>query len=253
MKTAWISGGGGYIGSACAEALAKAGAQVAVCDIFLENAEKTAVSIREAGGIAQAYAVDVTDPANVEACMRKAAADFGSLDIMIHVAGGSARIAGPGIGGKPLAEQEEFVIRRVLDVNLFGAIWCSRAAARIMEEQGRGGKIINFSSVLGMQGMAGHADYSAAKGGVIAMTKTLAKELGPYGINVNSVAPGIVMRPTEVQDEQRAYGTNVLHRKCMNTDVANLVAFLCSEQADFVTGQTYVVDGGRSLALKGTD
>ena len=153
----------------------------------------------------------------------------------------------------PLAEQDPHVIQRVLDVNLMGAIWCSRAAARHMIAQNRGGKIINFSSVVGLNGLKDCTDYAAAKAGVMGMTHSLAKELGPYKINVNSVAPGIVMRPDDMGGDHRAFETNLLGIKCTAQDVADLVEFLCSDKARFITGQVYAVDGGRSLSMKGSD
>lgn len=252
-KTAFITGGGGYIGTGVARMLASEGIQIAVCDILKESAEKTVKLITEEGGIAKAYPADVTESASIDAAMEQAAKDFGSIDIMIHVAGGSSRIAGPEARYVPLTEQEDYVIDRVLKVNLYGALFASRAAARIMMRQGNGGKIINFSSTVGLNGLATCVDYAAAKGGVMSMTKALAKELGPYHINVNSVAPGIVMRPEEKGGDERALKTNLLGRKCFPEDVANLVSFLVSDKADFITGQVYVIDGGRSLSMKGTD
>ncbi len=251
-KVAFITGAGGYIGGQTAVTLAEAGIQIAVCDLNEENANKTVARIIENGGNAKGYVADVTEPESIENAIRTAAEDFGRLDIMIHVAGGSSRIAGPDARFVPLVEQEDYVIDRVLKVNLYGAIWASRAAARIMIKQGEGGKIINFSSAVGINGLACCCDYAAAKGGVISLTKALAKELGPHKINVNSVAPGIVMRPEE-QGEHRAYETNVLGEKCTAQDVADLVAFLASEKARFITGQTYIIDGGRSLSMKGSD
>ncbi len=172
---------------------------------------------------------------------------------MIHIAGGSARIAGKDAKYAPLVEQEDYVIDRVLKVNLYGAFYASRAAARIMIKQGRGGKIINFSSAVGLNGLVHCVDYAAAKGGVMSLTKALAKELGPYKINVNSVAPGIVMRPEENGGSDRALNTNLLGEKCTASDIADLVDFLVSDKAHFITGQTYVIDGGRSLSMKGSD
>jgi NAD(P)-dependent dehydrogenase (short-subunit alcohol dehydrogenase family) len=152
-----------------------------------------------------------------------------------------------------LVEQEDYVIERVLKVNLLGAFWASRAAARIMIKQGEGGKILNFASAVALNGLATCSDYAAAKGGVMSLTKSLAKELGPYKINVNSVAPGVVMRPEEKGGSDRALKTNLLGEKCTAQDVANLVSFLVSDEAKFITGQTYVIDGGRTLSMKGTD
>ena len=250
-KTAFITGAGGYIGTQTAITLAKEGINIAVCDISEKSVQATADKINAIGGDAKGYVSDVTDSKAVEAAVQQAAADFGSLDIMIHIAGGSARIA----GGKyvPLVEQNDSVIDKVLKVNLYGAFWSSRAAAKIMIEQGRGGKIINFASAVGINGLACCCDYAASKGGVMSLTKSLAKELGAYKINVNAVAPGVVMRPEEDNSCDRARKTNLLGEKCTAEDIANLVAFLASDKARFITGQTYVCDGGRTLSMKGTD
>ncbi len=250
-KTAFITGAGGYIGTQTAITLAREGINIAVCDISEKSVRSTVDKVNAMGGNAKGYVSDVTDSTAIEYAVRKAAADFGGLDIMIHIAGGSARIA----GGKyvPLVEQDENVIDRVLKVNLYGAIWTNRAAAKIMIKQGRGGKIINFASAVGINGLSTCCDYAASKGGVMSLTKSLAKELGPYKINVNAVAPGVVMRPEEGNDDYRATKTNLLGEKCTAEDIANLVAFLASDKARFITGQTYVCDGGRTLSMKGTD
>lgn len=250
-KTAFITGAGGYIGTQTAITLAREGINIAVCDISEKSVRATVDKVNAMGGNAKGYVSDVTDSTAIEYAVRKAAADFGGLDIMIHIAGGSARIA----GGKyvPLVEQDENVIDRVLKVNLYGAIWTNRAAAKIMIKQGRGGKIINFASAVGINGLSTCSDYAASKGGVMSLTKSLAKELGPYKINVNAVAPGVVMRPEEGNDDYRAIKTNLLGEKCTAEDIANLVAFLASDKARFITGQTYVCDGGRTLSMKGTD
>ena len=250
-KTAFITGAGGYIGTQTAITLAREGINIAVCDISEKSVLATVDKVNAMGGNAKGYVSDVTDSTAIEYAVRKAAADFGGLDIMIHIAGGSARIA----GGKyvPLVEQDENVIDRVLKVNLYGALWTNRAAAKIMIKQGRGGKIINFASAVGINGLSTCCDYAASKGGVMSLTKSLAKELGPYKINVNAVAPGVVMRPEEDNDDDRATKTNLLGEKCTAEDIANLVAFLASDKARFITGQTYVCDGGRTLSMKGTD
>ena len=252
-KVAFITGAGGYIGGETACTLAKTGISIAVCDINEETVKRTVDRIVELGGNARGYVADVTESKSIDDAINKAAEDFGRLDIMVHIAGGSARIAGKDARYAPLVEQEDYVIDRVLKVNLYGAFWASRAAARIMIKQGEGGKIINFSSAVGINGLVGCCDYAASKGGVISLTKALAKELGPYKINVNSVAPGIVMRPEEQGGDERALKTNLLGEKCYASDIANLVEFLASDKARFITGQTYVCDGGRTLSMKGTD
>lgn len=252
-KVAFITGAGGYIGSETARTLAKSGIAIAVCDINEQTVNQTVESIVQNGGEAKGYIADVTDSASIDSAINQAASDFGRLDIMVHIAGGSARIAGKDAKYRPLVEQEDYVIDRVLKVNLYGAFYASRAAARIMIKQGEGGKIINFSSAVGINGLKCCTDYAAAKGGVMSLTKALAKELGPYKINVNSVAPGVVMRPEENGGDDRALKTNLLGKKCMAEDIANLVEFLVSDKAGFITGQTYVCDGGRTLSMKGTD
>lgn len=252
-KVAFLTGAGGYIGSETAVTLAKEGISIAACDINEAAVESTVRRVQAVGGQACGYVLDVTDARSVEQTVQRAAEALGGLDIMVHVAGGSARIAGKDAKYVPLVEQEDYVIDRVLKVNLYGAFWASRAAARVMIKQGRGGRIINFSSAVGINGLANCTDYAASKGGVMSLTKALAKELGPYKITVNSVAPGIVMRPDEQGGDERALKTNLLGEKCTASDIADLVAFLVSDKARFITGQTYVCDGGRTLSMKGTD
>lgn len=244
-RTAFVTGAGGYIGGTTAQRFALEGANVAVCDINDEMVQRTVETIRAAGGRAIGVKADVTNSASVNAAIAKTVEVFGGVDIMVHAAGGSAR-------GKmaPLIEQTDDVLESVLQINLFGALYASRAAAREMVRQGRGGRIINISSVVALNGLRGCVDYAASKGGIIAMTRSLCKELAEYGITVNTVAPGIVQRPGEKND---AVHTNFLGVRCTAEDVANVILFLASEEARFVTGQTYAVDGGRGLAMKGSD
>jgi len=251
-KVAFITGAGGYIGGATAVTLAKQGIKVAVCDISYDAVERTVKEIEEIGGTAKGYVFDVTDSKDVDRTVDEIVKAFGRIDIMVHIAGGSARIAGKDAKYLPLVEQEDYVIDRVLKINLYGALWASRAAARVMIKQGEGGKIVNFSSAIAFNGLETCCDYAASKGGVVSFTKALAKELGRYKINVNSVAPGIVMRPEE-EGEDRAFKTNLLGEKCTAEDIANLVEFLVSDKAKFITGQTYVCDGGRGLSMRGSD
>jgi len=256
-KVAFITGAGGSIGGETALTLAKSGISIAVCDINEETVQNTVDKIIEIGGTAKGYVADVSDSIDIEKAINDAANHFGRLDIMIHVAGGTARIAGKDAKYVPIVEQEDYVIDKVLKVNLYGAIWASRAAARIMIKQGEGGKIINFSSIIAYNGLKSCSEYAAAKGGVVSFTKSLAKELAPYKINVNSVAPGIVCRPDfDISTEagkHTAFNTNLFGEKCLPSDIANLVEFLASDKASFITGQTYVCDGGRMLSMKGSD
>ncbi len=247
-KVVFITGAGGFIGSANAVKLAQLGACVAVTDINEETVGKTVKKITDIGGKVIGIPTDVTNSSSVDEAVKKTVDTFGRLDIMLHVAGGSARSQ-----AKVLTEQSDEVIERILKVNLFGAFWASRAAARQMIAQGDGGKILLYSSTIGFMGSKGCVDYAAAKGGISSFAKALAKELGEYKINVNAIAPGIVMRPEETGGDARALDTNLFHEKCTAEDISELAAFMVSDEARFITGQTYIIDGGRSLSLKGSD
>lgn len=241
-KVAIVVGGGGNIGRACASALAEEGYAIAVVDINEETASRTAKELTEAGKTARSYVVDVTSSAQVNENVAAVRRDLGRIDAVVYTSGGSAREK-----IKPLVEQTDDVIHNNIFVNLFGAIYYDRAAANVMIEQGTGGRLLHISSIVGVNGSAGCVEYSAAKGGMIAMTKSLAMEVGKYGITVNCVAPGLVPRPNE--PNQDTSHTNYLRRTAKAEGVADVVAFLASEKAGFITGQNYIIDGGRSLGL----
>lgn len=251
-KVVFITGGGGYLGGEAAYQFAKEGASIALCDMNEDALNAKVARIAALGAKVKGYIIDVTDSASVDAVVAEAVKDFGKIDISVHVAGGSARIVSP-LAGSVLIYQKDYVIDRVLKVNLYGAMYVGRAVGRYMVENGvKGGRIISFSSTVGVNGLKGCCDYGAAKAGVMAFTKSFAKELAEYGITVNAVAPGVVQRPGE-EDEVRSRTTNFLGEICVAEDIAPVVLFLASEEARFVTGQTYIVDGGRSLGMKGTD
>lgn len=242
-KVAVVTGAAGYIGSTIAKRLAADGATIVVTDANADRARSVADGIVAAGGQAMAVATDVRSTASVEAMVAQAMAQYGRIDILVNVAGGSARERASTVHGS-----SEEVIREILEVNLFGVIFCCRAVVGHMLAQG-GGKIVSVASALAVQGQTGFADYAAAKAGVIAFSKTLAMEVGPRNIHVNCVSPGLVPRPgTPVDDIPE---TNYLGRIASPDTVANVVAFLVSDQADFIVGQNYIVDGGWSLGLKG--
>jgi NAD(P)-dependent dehydrogenase (short-subunit alcohol dehydrogenase family) len=238
-----VTGAAGYIGSTTARRLASDGADVIVCDIDGDLAQTVAETIVADGGEASAIETDVRSPESIEAMVSQTIEQHGRIDILVNVAGGSARERASTVHGSSVE-----VITDILDVNLRGVIFCCRAVVGQMIEQG-GGKIVSVASALAIGGQRAHADYAAAKAGVIAFSRTMAMEVAPHNINVNCVSPGLVPRPgTPVDDIPE---TNYLGRIASPETVSNLVAFLVSEEADFVVGQNYVVDGGWSLGLKG--
>ncbi len=249
-KTAVVTGGGGYIGAEICRKLAELGAQVAVIDIRGEAAAKTVETIRANGGNAAPFLGDITDYSAVQTLMDDIAARFGGIDILVNVAGGSARAQ-----CRKFHEQEIGVIEHVLKMNLNSAIYCTHAAVNRMIRAGAG-KIVFIGSSVGIGGLVNCVDYAASKGAIFSLTKALAMELGPYNINVNCVSPGIVPRP----EASRAHGElaeKTAQEKSWSTrigrpaDIAGMVAYLCSPEADYILGQNFIVDGGRTLGLKG--
>jgi len=242
-NVAVVTGAGGAIGGATALRLAKEGAAVAVSDVSIERAQKVADEAKSFGVEAMAVATDVRSAEQIERMAAAVLAEFGQIDILINSAGGSARDR-----AAFLHQSQEEVLDWVLDVNLKGVLLCIRAVLGHMVER-RKGKIVNIGSIVGVQGKAKHVEYAAAKGGVIALTKALAMEVGPHGVNVNCVSPGLV--PRSAVDEGFGKRNSYLGRVCKPEDVADLAMFLVSDEASFITGQNYIIDGGRSLGLKG--
>ena len=238
-----VTGAGGNIGRHIALRLAATGAKIAVVDCIAETVGKTANEIIAAGGDARAYVCDVKEYAAVHACAERIRAELGNIGILVTAAGGSTRSH-----ITTLERQSPEIIADNIGVNLFGALWFAKEAAADITARGEGGRIIFIASILGVQGREGCVEYSAAKGGIIAMSKALAKELGSFGATVNCVSPGLVNRPGDQSDVRP---TNYLGEYCTAGDIADAVEFLASERGRFITGHNLVVDGGRSLGLKG--
>lgn len=245
-KIAVITGGSGAIGRACAVRLAAEGAKVYVCGSKPDSANSVVSEIRSLGLKAEGVQVNVLDDNSIKEKFEKIATENGGhFDILVNSAGGSARDDSSNI-----ANQKTEVIDNVLNINLRGAILCSKYASQYMIKH-RYGRIINITSVIGIQGKAGFSEYAASKGGSIAFVKSLAQELGQFGITVNSVAPGIVQRG-EIAPLEMDYltKTNWIGTFGKPEDISATVNFLCKAEASFITGQNIAVDGGRSLGLK---
>lgn len=246
-KVAIITGGSGAIGSSICFRLAMQGATVVIIGRKKDKLNFIADQIKKNNGKVEIIEMDVSNSKEVERNINLVYKKYGHIDILVNNAGGSAREK-----MKVLIEQEIDTIDSVLNSNLRGSIICSKYVAQYMINNENGGKIINISSTTGIQGNSGNVDYSAAKSGIIGLTKALAKELGKYNINVNCISPGrinqiIFDKPLESIKDDGCY----LNRIGKTDDIAGVVQFLVSDDASFITGQNIVVDGGRSLGLKG--
>ena len=227
------------IGRAIALRLAKEGAKIAIADFVPEAADALAKEVADMGGEALAVYGSVASPEDVEKMVQATVDRFGRIDILVNNAG----ITRDNLLVR-MSEQEWDV---VLDTNLKGVFNCTRSVAKLMMRE-RKGKIVNMASVMGITGNAGQANYSASKGGVIALTKTTAKELGSRGVNVNAVAPGFIqtVMTEDMPEDVKANIANTIPLRRLGTpeDVAEVVLFLCSEASSYITGQVIAVDGG---------
>jgi 3-oxoacyl-[acyl-carrier protein] reductase len=239
-QVAVVTGAGRGIGHAIAVRLAKEGARVASVSRTEANAQKTADEINAArADAAKAYAVDVADQAAVQKAAEKIFEDFGRVDILVNNAG----VTRDGLSMRMSMEDWD----TVLNTNLKGAFNFIQAVMRPMIKQ-RSGRIINISSIAGLIGNAGQANYAASKAGLIGLTKTLARELASRGITVNAVAPGLIETDmtTVLSEEIRQ---NILKSVPLGKlgepeDIAGAVAYLASAEAKYITGQVLTVDGG---------
>ncbi|MFC7442415.1 3-oxoacyl-[acyl-carrier-protein] reductase [Laceyella putida] len=243
-KTAVVTGGSRGIGRAIATALAEAGADVAI--FYAGNhaaAEETMQAVKATGRQGLALKVDVSDSQQVDAAMKEVQSTFGRIDILVNNAGITR--------DNLLMRIKEEDWDQVINTNLKGVFLCTKAVIRPMMKQ-KSGRIINISSVVGLAGNPGQANYVAAKAGVIGLTKTTAKELASRGITVNAIAPGFITTDmTAVLDEE-------LKKQMLSEiplgffgeprDIAEAVKFLASESGRYITGQTIQVDGGMVMS-----
>lgn len=241
-KVAIVTGAAQGLGKAFAIALAKEGAKVMATDII--GLEKTLEEIGNSGGIARAFKSDVTSETETLQLAEETYNAFGRIDILVNCAA-----IYYGLARKPFTDIDPKEWDQVMAVNLKGVWLCARAVFPYMKKQGKG-KIINLSSETFFTGSHGFVHYVASKGGVVGLTRALAIELGPYHININSIAPGFTdteASRTIADVTQYDVSRTPLKRLEQPGDLIGAVIFFASDESDFITGQTLLVDGGKAM------
>jgi 3-oxoacyl-[acyl-carrier protein] reductase len=236
-KVALVTGGGRGLGEAICRTLAREGAHIAVGDINLADATRVSDAINQMGGQAVAIKADVSSEKEVKAMVAKTIEALGTIDMLVNNAG----ICYQG----SVAEMSEETWDKVLDVNLKGPFLCSREVMPTFKKK-RSGKIVNLGSMAGqVGGLVVGANYSVSKAGVICFTKSLAKELAPFGVNVNCIAPGVIdTEMTQPFPREEMVKSIPLRKLGEPQDVADAVLFLVSQESKYITGQTISVNGG---------
>ena len=246
-KTALVTGAAAGIGRACAMRLASQGMAVGILDINLEGCERVVAEIRAAGGRAVALQASIADRGQVTAAVTKLRQAFGPITVLVNNAGITNMT--------PFKEVTDELWDRVLEINLKGTFIVTQVVLPDMEAA-RWGRIINISSSSAQTGSVGMAPYSASKGAIVSLTRTLARELGPLGITVNNIPPGTVMNTlmseatrhlAQVPIETMVQSMPV-RRAGEPNDIANACAWLASEETGYVTGQTIGINGGRVVS-----
>ncbi len=246
-KAAIVTGAAGGIGRAIALKLGALGAKVVVADLKVDQGQETVSLLEKEGAVGLFSKTDITDLAQVKEMVKSALETFGKVDILINNAGWD-RI-------EPFMKNPPDFWDKVIAINLKGTIYCTRAVLDHMVER-KYGKIINIGSDAGRVGSSGEAVYAACKGGVIAFTKTIAREMAGYSINVNCVCPGATDTPLLAEMTKGETGSKIIEamvkvvpfrRLGKPEDVSGAVAFLASEEAAFITGQTLSVSGGLTM------
>ena len=245
IKTAIVTGGAHGLGQATAMRLASEGVHVAIADRDAEGLEHTVGLIREAGGTADFWVADCTDVGEINSTVAAITAKVGPIEGLVNNVGGSA-----GADAAPFHEQSAEVFWRVVNQCLMATIHWSRAVVPQLREA-KAGKIVSIASDAAFAGDVNMSEYSAAKAGVVGFTRALARELSPFEINVNAVAPGPIataaLERLAPDVLARAAAAIPLGHLGKPTDISNAVSFMMSSEADFITGQTLIVGGGRWL------
>lgn len=242
-KVAIVTGGASGIGRKTAEFFVQEGVRVFIADVQKEKIEETTEFLKSMGGDAKGFNVDVTEEKMVNLMVQEALAQLGTVDILVNS-------AGVGGGMKPLETAERGEWQRILDINLIGTILCCKAVMPIMRQK-NAGRIVNIASEAGVSGEKGLEVYAASKGGVIALTKSLAKALGRNNVTVNAVAPAFVHSPMTQfltpELEKKWLQMYTIKRLGEVEDVASMIVFLCSDRCSWITGQTISINGGFSM------
>jgi NAD(P)-dependent dehydrogenase (short-subunit alcohol dehydrogenase family) len=245
-KVAMVTGGGRGMGNAHCRGFAEAGADVVVADILADRARETAAQLTAQGGHAIGVGVDVSDESSVDDLFKRAEAEFGRIDFLVNNA---AIMLDVDVPFKPFWETSYDEWRRIFAVNVNGVFLCCKRVKPIMERQG-GGRVINISSDAIWKGYESQLGYFSSKGAVAVMTRSLARELGPFNINVNNVAPGYTLSEAVLESpEMQSVRASVMRSCCIQRDqhpedVVGAVLFLCGPESACVTGQSIVVNCG---------
>jgi 3-oxoacyl-[acyl-carrier protein] reductase len=242
-KVALVTGGASGIGEKTAEFFVQEGVKVLVSDVNRERIEKTVASLKGMGGEARGIPCDVTREEEVSRMVAEARSLFGTIDFLVNSAG-----IGGSMAALETAKRQDW--QRILEINLIGTIHCCKAVMPVLRAK-RSGRIVNIASEAGVSGEKGLEIYAASKGGVISLTKSLAKNLGRDQVTVNAVAPAFVHSPMTsyltAELEQKWLKMYVLKRLGETKDIASMIVFLCSDRCSWITGQTISVNGGFSM------